>query len=85
MHKIYAIAEVTLVAAAGKSPDHGLPGVSEPRRKPPQVSFGSSYAGRNSTRRSASYLFVDMVDPGMDLPRSPLVAQETRVNRSANI
>lgn len=42
MHKIYRGAQLTIVAAAGNGPSHGLPGVSsQPRVQQPQVRFGS--------------------------------------------
>lgn len=42
MHKIYSNAKVTIVAAAGDGPDHGLPGVSDRhRREQPQARLGS--------------------------------------------
>lgn len=34
MHQIYGGASVTIIAAAGKGPDHGLPGVRTKRRSP---------------------------------------------------
>ncbi|KAL1595310.1 hypothetical protein SLS60_010001 [Paraconiothyrium brasiliense] len=37
MHRIYQQAHFTIVAAAGKGPDHGLPGVSSPRALTPHV------------------------------------------------
>lgn len=36
MHKIYEGAHVTIIAAAGNSPDYGLPGVSRSRISPQQ-------------------------------------------------
>lgn len=42
MHKIYSNAKFTIVAAAGDSPDHGLPGVSDRHRyAQPRVRLGS--------------------------------------------
>ncbi|KAH6962994.1 heterokaryon incompatibility protein-domain-containing protein [Fusarium avenaceum] len=37
MHEIYREADLTIVAAAGQGPDHGLPGISTPRSKAPSV------------------------------------------------
>lgn len=34
MHQIYGGASITIIAAAGKGPDHGLPGVRSKRRSP---------------------------------------------------
>lgn len=37
MHRIYQNAQATIVTAAGKNPDHGLPGVSNPRTPQPMA------------------------------------------------
>jgi hypothetical protein len=37
MHEIYREADLTIVAAAGEGPDHGLPGISASRAKAPSV------------------------------------------------
>lgn len=42
MHEIYGGAHVTIIAAAGNGPQHGLPGVDQTRRiRPPPVTIGS--------------------------------------------
>lgn len=42
MHEIYGGAHVTIIAAAGNGPQHGLPGVNQTRRtRPPPVTIGS--------------------------------------------
>ncbi|KAF2140434.1 uncharacterized protein K452DRAFT_204313, partial [Aplosporella prunicola CBS 121167] len=42
MHEIYGGAYVTIIAAAGNGPEHGIPGVNNRTRiKPPPVTIGS--------------------------------------------
>lgn len=42
MHEIYGGAHVTIIAAAGNGPQHGLPGVNQTvRTRPPPVTIGS--------------------------------------------
>lgn len=41
MHMIYANAHVTIIAAAGSGPDHGLPGIGSSTRSYPSVRIGS--------------------------------------------
>ncbi|KAH8778471.1 heterokaryon incompatibility protein-domain-containing protein, partial [Diaporthe sp. PMI_573] len=41
MHRIYRGAEVTIVAAAGESPEYGLPGVSRKMSIPPRLKIGN--------------------------------------------
>lgn len=41
MHRIYENAHVTIIAAAGSGPDHGLPGIGSSTRSYPSVRIGS--------------------------------------------
>ncbi|KAK3385504.1 heterokaryon incompatibility protein-domain-containing protein [Podospora didyma] len=59
MNLIYQSAQITIIAAAGKDANHGLPGVSMPRKKTPRVTVGKAKLvglpddAHNSVRASA--------------------------------